>query len=318
MASAENRTVNNVLSEGEYARQLANLGRRVHEHDQVWWVANYPLYARPAFEYREIVPGTARPQFWRCLLGYSHQVPDARQGNRVLELFVLQGSNLREFSLARIRPEKRSQIRKGLRSCTVALLTDLQPQLECLREASLSQAIRHAQQGKYSIPPQRYTKDVDAWRARCRLEFAQKGREWWVALVEGRLVACMVTFQVETTRVIQKMITHTDFLRLNVTDALYFTVLQEVSRMALCHRIINGGPLHSGNDRYKELFLFVRTPVPYYSSHPALFQWGVRLISTRRALRVRLKVFDAANNSTPFRSWQDRPCASTSARHRSP
>lgn len=280
-----------MLTEHDFADQARQLGREVHQHGGVWWEKHQIGYCKPAFEFRPFPPGQARPRFARSFLGYSHQVPDARLGTRVVEYMVLEGEDLKSFSMKSLRSEKRNQVRKGLKSCEVRLITDVEPVLEAMRQINVTQAERQMLTGRFGKPARYYTEQMEAWRAEIRRWFSLPGREWWGAFVNGELGAYMLTFQVETVRFIGLMKTHTDSLKLCLTDAIYFLVLESAAREESCRRIINGGPLRPSLDRYKEQFLFKRTPIPYYTAPVTLVRLGMRLLRLKEAARFKWQCF---------------------------
>lgn len=272
-----------MLTEDEYVQQQMSLGRRFHEHDGVWWQEIYPFYCKPVFIYTAFDPKSAMPKRRRSLLGYSHQVVTPEKGNRSVPFMVLEGEDLRQFSLARIKSVKRNQVRKGLKSCAIRLIDDLEPILESMRQINVSQSIR--QEGKFGAeaPVSRYIAQADQWRAQVRREFALCGREWWGAFVDGRLAAYMVTYQVDRLRVIEKVKSHTEHMKHCVVDALHYTVLEAASRELTCQRIIDGRPQHQSLNHYKEQFLFKSKDYPYYSTHARLIEWAKRVAMREKA-----------------------------------
>jgi hypothetical protein len=266
-----------VLTEAEYVQQQISLGHRIHEHDGVWWDEAFPFYCKPAFVFRAFDPGSAKPSLRHSLLGYSHQVATNAQGNRSVAFMELGGDNLRRFSLATVKNVKRNQVRKGLKSCETALIGDLERNLESARQINISQSIRQADRFGAETPVSRYINEADQWCAQVRREFALRGREWWGSFAEGALVAYMVTYQVADVRIIEKVKSHSDYLRYCPVDALYFTVLEAASRNAECKRVICGQPQHPTLNHFKEQFLFEVRNYPYYSTHAKLIEWAKRM-----------------------------------------
>jgi len=266
-----------VLTEPEYVQQQMSLGHKIHEHDGVWWDEVLPFYCKPAFDFRAFDPGTARPRRGRSLLGYSHQVATSTKGNRSLIFMELGGANLRRFSLTTVKSVKRNQIRKGLKTCEIRLIRDLEESLERIRQINISQSARQAKGHGAETPVRRFTDEAEAWRAQVRREGALAGREWWGSFVEGSLAAYMVTYQVDDVRIIEKVRSHSDCLKFCPVDALYYTVLEAASRNAECQRVISGAPQHPTLNHYKEQFLFEPKEYSYYSTHAKLIQWAKQL-----------------------------------------
>ncbi len=267
-----------MISEEQYVEDCLRNGVRGHRHDGVWWREPFPFYAKPMFEFRELVPGSAHPSFLRAPLGYSHPVPDPALGNRALPYMILQGPELRGFRLEALPGKKRNQVRKGLKLCEVALIQDVARHLEEIRGIYVSQAMRHAEFHELpETPPEYYVDRADEWRRRELRYLTTCGRETWGAFIDGRLAGFIVSPQIEGVRIIEKAKCHTDFLSFNVNDALYFTVLEASGKDSACRKVLNPGLRGGRLARYKEQFLFKQDAIPVYVSHPLLFNVGRRL-----------------------------------------
>lgn len=273
------------LTEGEYAGQLRHLGRAVHEHDGVWWVESGRFYVRPAFEFRMLAPRSAKPRWIRAPLGYSHPVPAGHPGRFSRDYMILEGEDLRQFSLDRLSGKKRNQVRKGWKNCTVQRIADLEPHLDAFRDMIVSQKTRLGEQDRSRVPLGHFLDAEGPWRTELRRDFGWPGREWWGAWVEGRLVAYLEALQIDTVRFIEKMRCHTDFLPSCASDAIYFAALESAAQDPSCHRVINSRPVHGSLDRYKEQFLFRRAAVPFYTSNWMLYRASRLWLGLRRRAR---------------------------------
>ena len=273
-----------MLTEEQYVQQQIAVGRRIHLHDGVWWEQVCPFYCKPAWVYKAVEPGSARPSRARSLLGFSHQTVNDGKANRLLPLMVLDRSGLDGFDLGKLSANLRSKVRRGLRRCEVRPLTVIDSLLERMREINILQAERQEAHFGAETPVHRYTKEADAWRAQIRREFTLEGREWWGAFVEGQLAAYLRTLQVEDTRVIQQTKADPAFYRYYPMDALYFTVLSQAAADPGCRRIINGRPQHESLNHYKEQFFFSAVGIPWFSSSA----WFVG--AARRALALASQV----------------------------
>ena len=273
--------------EAEYAAQRCFLGHTVHLHDGVWWETTGPFHTKPAFEFRCFPPGQAKPQWSRSFLGYSHQVLERSQANRVMEFMILEGEALRTFSMERLRCEKRSQVRKGFKLCEVRRITDIESCLEDLRQINISQAKRLMEDDTFALSDDYYTTHAQTWKEEMRKRIAMQGHTWWGAFHEGRLIAYMITCLVDTVLFIQVMKTHTDYLKLCATDAIYFTALEHARDTPECQRIVNGGPAREGLNRFKEQFLFRRTEIFYYTSLVRLHRMAKGLVHLKAIFRAR-------------------------------
>jgi hypothetical protein len=274
-----------MLTEARYVEQQRALGRRIHEHDGVWWEELHPFYCKPAFVYKAFDRGAARPPPLRRLLGYSHQVLRADQANRMLPVMVLTRDRLDGFGLQALPQKKRNNVRRALENGEVRLLADVESELERIREINLSQALRHDQGAGSEISARRYTAEADDWRAQMRREASLEGREWWGAYVDGVLAAYVRTFQVDGIRIIQQAKADTDHLKSYPMDAIYFTLLGQAAADPDCRMILNGRPQHPSLNHYKEQFLFRADELPYYSSHAGLVKLGKRALKMRGLFR---------------------------------
>jgi hypothetical protein len=267
-----------VITEQEFVEQRMALGRRIHEHDGVFWEEVYPRYCKPAFIYRAFDPGEARPARIRSLLGFSHEVRSPEKANRSIRLMVLEGERLRDFSLMVLPSKKRNQVRRALGNCDVLLIEELEPLLERMREINISQAVRQEARKGPETPVRRYVEEAERWREQVLRQFAVEDREWWGAFLGGVLVAYMRTCQVDDIRIIEQTKADTEYLKSYPMDALYFSVLSTASSNESCVRVVNGRPMHASLNHYKEQFLFENKEYPYYSSHARLVEWGKRLV----------------------------------------
>lgn len=266
-----------MLTEAQYVEQQRALGRRLHEHDGVWWDEVYPRYCKPAFIYKVVPRGSARPARWRSWLGYGHLVARPEEANRTLPMMALDRAHLDGFGLPKLPSKKRNNVRRALEKCAVAPLTDLETHLERLRQINVSQALRHEEGGGAQVPASRYVAEADSWRAQTRALFALAGREWWGAFVDGQLAAYLRTYQVDDVRVIEQAKVDADYYKFYPMDALYFTVLAAAAADPGCRLILNGRPMHPSLNHFKEQFLFAAVAFPYYSTHAGLMELGKRL-----------------------------------------
>jgi hypothetical protein len=267
-------------------QKQTSLGCKLHFFGGVWWERQQPMYAKPAFEFQSFVPGAARPDLKKGFLVYSHQVPSPEMSNRLVDWMILQGEDLTQFSLARLRSEKRNQVRKGLKNCEVRIITDIEPHLENALRINATQAERHMATGWFTRSSGYFAQHAEAWKAETRLYFRLPGWQWWGAFAQGQLVAYMRTLQVADVLFIMAMKNHTEFLKLCGSDAIYFTALEAASRSGTVSRIVNGGPMRPSLDRFKEQFLFKRTSTPYYLAGEALLRFGTRLFRIKERYRV--------------------------------
>lgn len=271
-----------MLSESEFVEQQRVLGCRIHKHDGEFWEETYPFYCRPAFAYKIIEKGAARPACLHSLLGYSHQVPRLEHGNRTLTSMALERNHLEGFSLQKLPSKKRNQVRRAMDKCLIQPILDIEMYLERIREINLSQAIRQENGAGAETSAKRYTEEADAWRTQIRREFTVGvGREWWGAFVDGNLAAYIRTYQVDSIRVIQQAKADSAYFKSYPMDALYFTLLSKATEDSSCQCIVNGSPLHKSVNHFKKQFLFREVTFPCYSSNAWLLEAVKWLIHKR-------------------------------------
>lgn len=266
-----------MLTEAQYVEQQRAQGRRIHEHGGVWWEEVYPFYCKPAFIYKVLSRGSARPARRHRWLGYGHLVARPEEANRTLPMMALGRERLDGFGLMKLPSKKRNNVRRALENCTVAQLTDIEAHLERIRAINVAQAMRHEENVGAQIPVSRYTAEADSWRAQTRAVFALAGREWWGAFVDGELAAYLRTYQVDGIRVIEHAKVDADYYKFYPMDALYYAVLSAAAADPACVRILNGRPMHPSLNHFKEQFLFIAFDFPYFSTHAGLMELGKRL-----------------------------------------
>lgn len=271
-----------MLTEIDFVKQQQSLGRKIHEHDGIFWEEVYPFYCKPAFIYKAFAPKGARPSPWRSLGGYSHQVLTPEQANRTVPFMVLERDRLNDFGLIKLPQRKRNQVRRALEQCQIRPIHDLEPELERMREINLSQALRHEKAEHADIPAKHYVDKASEWYLQIRGEFKLLGREWWGAYVNGVLAAYLRTYQVDGIRIIQQVKSDTGYFRFHPVDALYYDVLSRAATDTTCQRIINGDPKHASLNHFKEQFLFQPINFPLYSSRAKLVEFAKRNILRRK------------------------------------
>ncbi len=258
-----------MITEETHAEAEGRLGRKVHFHQGVWWARAGPFYYKPVHEFRSFPPRAARPHPLKALLGYSHQVPAAGQGTRWLRYNILQGEELRDFSLDRLGGKRRNQVRMGNRNCRLEDLERSDATLEQMRMINISQAKRF--EGKRTrgtfLPAEYYEARAARWRQDTLSLFDHPGH-WFVGAYVGAVLAAYVNLiRVEDSWMFGAVKSHGDFLQYRPVDALYFEVLSMASRCAACKRVVNGGADGEphGLTHFKEEFLLRAVAVPYYS-----------------------------------------------------
>jgi hypothetical protein len=263
------RTYVKTVSEEIFAQEQARLGKQVHFHDGVWWVKAAPFYYKPIHEFRPFPPGSARPDRFKALLGYSHQVPDSAQATRNLRWNILQGEDLRGFGIDCLKSAKRRAIRRGLGECKVEQYEPTERNLGSMRQINISQAQRFEGAGESGtfLPATFYNQHADKWREGIVRLFGHQGHQLIGAFVGDTLAAYVDLIRIEDTWMLGAVKSHGDYLRHRPVDALYFTILSMASQEESCNRVVNGGPDGERETLtyFKEEFFLKVTTIPYYT-----------------------------------------------------
>jgi hypothetical protein len=265
-----------MLTELEYVEQQRQLGRRIHQHDGIFWEQTYPFYCRPAFIYRAFDRGTAKPHALKSLLGYSHQIIDSNKATDYKTFMEIDREELNGYSIEKLHPKKRNKVRQSLKFCEVKLITHMDEELMGrIRQINIEQSIRQEKGFGAETPVDRYIKEKEQWIKQIKKDFALNGREWWGAYYEGILTAYMRTYQVDGIRVIEQTKLDSKYIDYKPMDGLYFSVINMAAKDLSCEKIMNGTPLHPSLNLFKEQFLFKQVTYPYFTSNYKLNQ-GIR------------------------------------------
>lgn len=257
-----------MLTEAQYAEQQSQLGRKIHEHDGVFWEQPYPFYCRPVFFMAAFQVGAATPHPLKCMLGFSHQTTDSSKATDYKTFMEINRGDLNGYNIQKLLPKKRSQVRQALKTCEVKLIPSLNDEvLERIRQINIQQAFRQENGYGAETPSARYIKQKKEWENQVQREFALQGREWWGAYYGGLLIAYIKTYQVGAIRIIEQTKADTQYLMQKPMDALYYSIIEEASKESTCLKIINGTPLHPSLNLYKAQFLFKEVKYPYFSSN---------------------------------------------------
>lgn len=275
-----------------FAQGERQLGKSVHLHDGVWWVKTAPFYFKPILEFHPIALKSAKPHPWLALMGYSHQVADPSQATRHMKWNILQGDDLRHYSLERLPGKKRNQVRQSVNSCRVEQVSNIESLLEEMKIINISQALRfEASDGKGDfLPPAYYERNTAKWRQDMLKIFRHPGHWFMGAFVADKLAAYVDLIQIEDTWMFGAVKSRDDYLSYRPVDALYFTILIMASQCQDCNRVVNGG---GDNERetlthFKSQFLLKPMVCPYYSR-------TLLPLDKLRKLRERIQFTDAGN-----------------------
>ncbi|MBN1879727.1 GNAT family N-acetyltransferase [bacterium] len=258
-----------MISSEIFASDEARLGHRVHHNDQIWWVRKAPYYYKPLYEFGAFPAKQRRPKPFLSLMGYSHQVTDPAEATHQLLWNILEGDDLAEFCLERLKSKRRNMVRGGLRDCRVEELGSTPPMLEQMRQITMSQASRfEANQVKNTyLSRDYYEVHADRWLKSIQELFAHRGHRFFGAFVDDRLVAYVNIISIEDTWSFGAVKSDELFLKHKPVDALYYTILQMASACGECKRVLNGGGQNERESlaHFKREFLFKPVMVPYFS-----------------------------------------------------
>jgi hypothetical protein len=257
-----------MISEETFAREEQRIGKQVNFHDGVWWAGAAPFYYKPVHLFRPFPPKSARPHPLKAFMGYSHQVPDPAQATRQVRWNVLEGDDLSNFSLERLRRNKRHMVRNGIRDCRVQIVAQVDVLLDQMRLINISQARRLEETEDHAgvLRPDYYERHAARWRADMLKIFSHRGHRFVGAFVGDKLAAYVDLIQVEDTWMFGAVKSSDEYLKHRPVDALYFTVLRLASQDGTCKRVLNGdGDERASLTYFKEQFLLTSVAVPYYS-----------------------------------------------------
>lgn len=257
-----------MISEETFAREEKARGKPVHCHDGVWWVKQAPFYCKPIHEYRPFPPKSARPHPLKALVGFSHQVPDPAQATRFVRMNVLQGEDLRNFSLERIKSKRRNLVRMGMKQCRIEALTQSDALLEQMRQINIMQArkLESAGGGGSFLSSDYYDRHAARWREETQSLFRHPGHRFIGAFVGDALAAYVNLVQIEDTWLFGAVKSSSEYLARRPVDALYFTALTMASQCGDCKRVVNGGgDERQGLAHFKGEFLLTPVSIPYFT-----------------------------------------------------
>lgn len=286
----------------EYLRQETGLREGIHLHDGIWWRKTSPGCCQPLYPLQEIAPGRARPNPARSFIRYSHVVPgaDAAQARRTRSRLVIQGDQLKNYSLPGIADRKRRQainkaVRTGIR---IDLIRDPEKHRGDLLEIYASNAARN----RHGLPAEWYREHEDEWWRNLAQEFALAHREWFGAFQGDRLVAFLYVSLVEDTAMMRVAKANQAFLVSDPNDLLWFEMIRFYQAIPACRRIDAGWAIHVPEtiDWRKRSLGFEVAELPLYDRINPL---ALGLIRTGLAMvKPFLRADDAENRGWRFKA----------------
>lgn len=257
------------ITEKVFADAELERGKEVHLSDGVWWLKKAPFYYRPLNKMRLIKPGSAKPKFFKALLGFSYRVESPVSRGYDLNFNMLCGENMNDYDIDKIPSKKRNQVRKGIKSCEVRLVEDITPLLPEMKTINILQAKRFDSMGEFQdyLPAEYYETNEEKWRKEMLQVYSHPGHSFIGAFVDNALAAYIDLIQIEDCWEFGAVKSHDEYFSFQPVDALYFHVLRAASRNPHCRFVINGG----GNTeresltKFKMQFLLNPTTVHNYT-----------------------------------------------------
>lgn len=270
------------------ANALKIAGQSVHLHDGIWWLQVGPGFCKPVDLLRRLIPAAARPALLQRWMGYSHLVADAALANWHWDVMYLAGDGLRQFELSCVKPKRRRRIKHALAALQVRRIADIQPLLPAMNEINIITATRTG----HGKPASYYVEKRAEWERFMTREFALRGREWWGAFFEGRLVAYYYSHVISRTLYINAAKSHTDFLNHGPNDALVFSLLEHHRNQADCEQVVYGdwSPDVPSLNEFKEQYGFAHVALPVFRVQTPLMRlalpWMQRKATAPKANKV--------------------------------
>lgn len=243
----------------EYVDARRAAGFRLHYHDGMWWENDRWGYCKPAILYERADIGTQAPSWRRCAIGYSHRVREGEPNSGEWLSVIMRQPQISQVSLDAVEGKRRNCIRKGLRCCQVALISDLAPYRNDMTEIAISTAIRNGR----GFPADYYRRENDRWWDSVRRMAPYT--EFWGALHEGHMIAYLAIHVAGHRAIIDGAKSMTEHLNQCPNDALVYTFLESCRERGTVEEIFYGGWSSDKPtlNRFKESFGFSVEKIPF-------------------------------------------------------
>ena len=258
-------------SAGEQAKDYAATGRKVVEHDGVFFNEVSPGYKvywpidvlHPHARAIKAIPATR---------GHKMVVADPAKANGFLNIMVAR--DVPDFDIGLLSKKRRSDVRRSLKRIEVRFMDE--PEGLIAQGASDVDASFRERTGYGSV---RSKPEFEEW---LRSVMRHTGQRWYGAFVEGRLAGFSCMTVVNRNACIGLLEVHTDFLADGTSTALLYELCRRSRDSGQVDQIYFG--LHSEKaslNRFKEGMLFKRRDLPCYVHLRVPMRWAVRLLKPR-------------------------------------
>jgi len=203
-----------------YAAWLQRQGQRVVQSSSSYWHSDgYGVYQ--AFPYHKLIEPSAEEL---QELAYRHHAIALRYSSRPIGRTDSQGYHAvytgGDYDFSALSTKARTNVRRGLRSCTVAPIS-MQRYVEEGWELRVDTLAR---QGRT------LNEDRETWKRRSWVPPDLGGFEVWAAQVDQKLAATVLIFRMNDWYYLVYQQCHRNYLRAHVNNALSFTVTQALIR----------------------------------------------------------------------------------------
>jgi hypothetical protein len=222
------------LSLDEYAALQQSVGEKVVRLDGFWWRRVRLCFYRPLVPFREFSTMASRLPASAWLGGVQHVVPFGEPANSTMSFLIFPDAG--DYSLDKLRPKPRQQVRSAAERFTVRLLTD---RTEFKEKAFPAYKSFHART-KYSYLAARLRKsNFDKWTD----AMFDHGASLILGAFRGiELSAISIAHAVEDTLIYSTFFGGDEALRDHVSSLLLHTVRQTASQDGAITQVYAGTP----------------------------------------------------------------------------
>lgn len=234
---------------------LGNFSLPFRDEAGNWWYQVKPGLCWPADCFRPISAGSARPPFKSAFLGLQHVVPEPEQANSNLVINAI--TDLDSYGPNAINAKRRNAVRKGFRSGVLEVIESFDR--ETFDQCRIAWAELTERTGwKHALDQSTFD---ETWRMLldCPGVSIIVGRD----NDTGEVAGFLVTKIIGDTAYVDTIASRTEFLRVNVNDAVMYAFLinaQQLPGITKAHYAIRS--YAEALEKFKTGLGFVPTPFP--------------------------------------------------------